>query len=94
MKVPESNGGKECEGEINEKDTCNSDACPIDCQWGTWDEWTTCTQSCGGGERERSRSEIQSELNGGKECEGNHTETKSCNEDSCPGNCELVNLFS
>ena len=58
----------------------------INCTWGSYGEWTTCTKPCGGGEKTRSRSEETPASNGGLECEGNSTERSSCNEDSCPGN--------
>ena len=58
----------------------------INCTWGSYGEWTTCTKTCGGGEKTRSRSEETSASNGGLDCEGNSTERSSCNEDSCPGN--------
>ena len=81
-----SNGGKKCQGTASEMDTCNKDPCPVDCVWGEYGEWTTCTKSCGGGEKTRSRPKATEASNGGKECQGESTKTVICNQNRCPGN--------
>ena len=40
----------ECEGDDEETETCNAEACP---SWTEWTPWTQCTQSCGGGTRKK-----------------------------------------
>jgi len=55
---------------------------PVDCQWDTWNDWDTCTASCGGGGQARSRTYTEAQ-NGGAECPGMGEETQSCNEDVC-----------
>lgn len=52
-------------------------------EWGQWSGYSTCTKSCGGGSQMRSRQ--CSVRNGGKECEGDQTTTRACNEQLCPG---------
>ncbi len=47
--------------------TCNTEACPIDCN-GTWSEYT-CSASCGGGTESRTFSRTVVPANGGKTCE-------------------------
>jgi len=75
VETQEANGGNPCkEEDKSESEECNSQDCPIDCQWGPFGEWTTCTKSCGGGEKTRSRSKETSAENGGKECLGNGTD--------------------
>ena len=93
VETPESNGGNPCNEDTSQTESCNSQDCPIDCQWGPYGEWTNCTKSCGGGEKTRSRSVETPEANGGKECPGNEADTSSCNEHSCPGNYVHMALF-
>ena len=71
----------------------------MDCEYYEWSEWSTCSVSCGGGVKLRSRLIKIHELNGGKPCnksslDGNHryqqipsdtnTEKTVCNTDVCP----------
>ena len=84
--TPSSNGGRDCTGEGTETKTCNNTACPIDCKWGPYGDWSPCSRTCGEGEKSRSRSEAVPASNGGKECLGNATEIIVCNEEVCKGN--------
>jgi len=62
----------------------SNEASPVDCQWGAYGEWSNCTKECGGGEKTRTRNEATPASNGGQECEGNSTETETCNQEECP----------
>ena len=57
----------------------------MDCEWGSYSEWSSCTVSCGGGEKSRTRAVATAASNGGQDCEGEATETMVCNEAACPG---------
>ena len=48
--------------------TCNTEACPIDCN-GTWSEYTTCSASCGGGAQSRTFTRTVAPAHGGSTCE-------------------------
>ena len=61
----------------------------VDCVWGAWSVWETCSVTCGGGTQERNRTISQPALNNGTDCVGNDTESKSCNNNGCPGNAEI-----
>ena len=83
-----SNGGKDCNGEVKETTSCNTNACPVDCRWGVFGRWSSCSKSCGGGVKTRSRSKLTLASNGGRECEGVSSETNSCSTQTCPVDCK------
>lgn len=56
----------------------------VDCTWASWNSWSICTNSCGGGTRTKNRTKFVTEAYGGT-CQGNATETQVCNEQKCPG---------
>ena len=57
----------------------------VNCQWGEWGDFTSCSKTCGGGEQSRNRTVSQEAMNGGAPCVGSYTNTQTCNEDGCPG---------
>ena len=85
VEIPASNGGKACEGEDTEIVPCNTKGCPVNCEWGPYGEWSSCSKTCGEGEKYRTRLVSQPASNDGQPCEGEATETMSCNETQCPG---------
>ena len=60
----------------------------VDCTWATWNSWSACNKSCGGGTRTKSRTKSVTEANGGT-CSGTLTKTEACNDQDCPGKTEL-----
>lgn len=79
-----ANGGQECEGESTNFRDCNTQKCPIPCEWTPWGEWDTCTKTCGGGMQGRVRSVLQKERYGGKPCEGDPQQMQGCSMQACP----------
>ena len=57
----------------------------VNCTWGAWSAWETCSVTCGGGTQERNRTVSQPALYNGTDCVGNDTETQICNTNGCPG---------
>eukprot|EP00731_Ephydatia_muelleri_P037858 Em0582g1a len=47
--------------------------------WGSWSSWTTCSQTCNGGVRTRTRV-----CEGGSNCVGSNIDTEQCNTAACP----------
>ena len=86
-------GGKLCVGSVVEERSCNTDPCPVDCEWEEWSEWSTCSASCEGGVESRSRAYKQIALHGGKECNGSNFEQRQCNQHKCPGEEHLKFTF-
>ena len=61
----------------------------MDCLMSEWSEWTTCDKSCGGGSQVRTREILQEPtVSGGIQC-GPTSESRDCNTDPCPIDCEV-----
>ena len=50
--------------------------------WGSWTSWSSCTATCGGGQRTRQRICTPGE---GADCYGTIEHKGICNSISCPG---------
>ncbi|VDH92906.1 Hypothetical predicted protein [Mytilus galloprovincialis] len=81
-----ANGGASCIGSANEIQVCNEGACPpVNGNWGSWSDFTSCSVSCGGGTQARIRScDDPVPESGGIYCMGSSTESESCNDEKCP----------
>ena len=82
--TPASNGGKPCEGNSTQWKYCNAQACDIDCEWGPWSAWSTCSKTCGWGVKSISREVAKPAISGGKPCEGPGVKREACNQQACP----------
>ncbi len=61
---------------------------PRDCIWAEWQQWSTCSESCAGGTRTKTRMKSETENVAGS-CAGNSTETEICNQQECSGKVPL-----
>ena len=60
----------------------------VDGGFSTWSEFGSCSKSCGGGIETRHRKcNNPKPQNGGKNCAGALSESRSCNNELCPGKC-------
>ncbi|NP_001011066.1 complement factor properdin precursor [Xenopus tropicalis] len=84
-------GGRYCEGPDTRQQMCNTKVgCPVDGTWSQWQPWSpcarlqediTCTKKVGTQSRKR---ECEGDKFGGKWCESNHRESRSCyNAEGC-----------
>ncbi|XP_060579908.1 A disintegrin and metalloproteinase with thrombospondin motifs adt-1-like [Ruditapes philippinarum] len=88
-------GEQVCEGESTEIKDCTITECPVDGQFGFWGYWSECNQNCGGGSRTRTRScNNPTPANGGKDCEGDKSQSELCNEQQCAGDYGLWSVWS
>jgi len=84
-------GGEGCQMKLEEARACRDNfgaplpACPVvDCVWGLWSDWSSCSCKCDGGMRTRDRHIIQSPQVGGAPCKvWNKEETEPCNTQKC-----------
>eukprot|EP00397_Hematodinium_sp_SG-2012_P001783 GEMP01001788.1.p1 GENE.GEMP01001788.1~~GEMP01001788.1.p1 ORF type:complete len:780 (+),score=159.43 GEMP01001788.1:951-3290(+) len=79
-------GGKPCKDDLQEVRGCNLQECTraLDCMWGEWDKWDTCSAECGGGQRTRYRHIKRMPAHGGNPCAArDNVEIGGCNEQPC-----------
>ena len=55
-----------------------------DCEWDSWQPWSSCTKTCEGGTKQRGRTKLQEESCGGTACLGNSIDQMDCNTQCCP----------
>jgi hypothetical protein len=79
------------DGQVQNTDTVNialtrsETATPINGGWSAWSSYGSCSATCGGGTQTRTRTCTNpSPANGGADCTGGSSETRSCNTESCP----------
>ena len=77
-------GGSNCTGNSTRDQPCNTNCCPVDCQWGQWTEWGDCSLTCGGGTRMATRGYKQEAECSGSKCVGYSTRNQACNKNGCP----------
>ena len=58
--------------------------CVVDCKWNAWNPGT-CTKTCGGGTKTKTRTKKVSASHDGKDCEGPSSVEENCNVQKCPG---------
>ncbi|XP_071953956.1 SCO-spondin-like isoform X2 [Antedon mediterranea] len=79
--------GDFCEGEPFEEIDCNINGCPVNGAWTLWSEWSSCSVTCAGGTRDRTRTCTNPATAwGGIPCpEDDETQqSETCNMFPCP----------
>ncbi|XP_038044114.1 semaphorin-5A-like isoform X2 [Patiria miniata] len=79
-------GNTQCTGESYQHQSCSGyTECPVDGGWSCWSEWSDCSESCGEGLHQRTRTCTNPiPAHGGRECEGPETVTEMCSVSECP----------
>jgi len=76
-----------CESGCKMSDECMNQPA-VDCKYSDWSAWTSCTATCGSGQRSRERRVVQPPTGNGTRCIGALSETGGCNNSACPGECD------
>ncbi|XP_069698018.1 hemicentin-1-like isoform X2 [Periplaneta americana] len=83
-------GGKECIGPDMDFKDCNLHKCPVNGDWSIWSEWSSCSVSCGHGNKRRFRTCTNpAPQYKGSPCKGENLQIEKCMARSC-GNIPLV----
>eukprot|EP01013_Petalomonas_cantuscygni_P015357 TRINITY_DN3164_c0_g1_i1.p1 TRINITY_DN3164_c0_g1~~TRINITY_DN3164_c0_g1_i1.p1 ORF type:complete len:6949 (+),score=1286.42 TRINITY_DN3164_c0_g1_i1:147-20993(+) len=72
--------------DTNRNVTCNDDPCPVDCEVSAWGSWGDCSEPCGPGKKDRTRTVTTEAANGGVECPA-LTDEADCITTWCPPSC-------
>jgi len=79
-----AHGGAACEGPVEDERACNTNECPVNGKWGSYGSYGSCSKTCGGGSKSRSRScNNPAPKNGGAQCSGSATQSATCNTQAC-----------
>ena len=62
----------------------------VDCKWGEWEAWESCSATCGIGMRQRSRYFDEMAMHGGKNCTGESTDAQMCSAGPCQSNAHIL----
>jgi len=84
--TPAQNGGTAC-GPTGEVRDCNAQSCGVNCEYSDWSAYGTCTASCGGGVRVRTRNITVPSIPPGIACTEALVEVATCNTSPCPVDC-------
>ncbi|XP_061163025.1 A disintegrin and metalloproteinase with thrombospondin motifs adt-1-like [Saccostrea echinata] len=77
--------GLNCSGNFVEYVLCHTSPCLVHGQFGSWEEWSSCSSTCLGGTQSRVRKCYHSyPCNGDHNCTCVFSESKSCNSYKCP----------
>lgn len=66
---------------------CNTQPCPINCNYNSWTPFTDCTLSCGVGMQQRTRTTPHTGAYGGSRSCHHLLEARQCNLHACPIDC-------
>ena len=81
------NGGALC-GVTSQDIGCDEGLCPVNCTFTSWQAFSPCTRSCGGGTHLHKRTVIQAAVSTGTVCPSMVVSVE-CNSHECPVDCVM-----
>jgi hypothetical protein len=89
VKQEAGEGGRACAGDLKNAEGCQSAVCAEqDCVWGAWEDWSTCSRTCGGGQKHRGRQIVTPPRFGGTTCSAKiKDQIGACSTQSCDNLC-------
>ena len=88
VNTPAKYGGAPCSSSTQTRG-CTGPPCPVDCVMGEWGSWSECSETCGSGTQDRTRTIVTQAANDGTACPSNLTQTQTCNTQPCPVDCVM-----
>lgn len=85
--VQPQHNGQVCP-ELSQYVVCNTQPCPVDCEYSPWQNNGTCSATCGGGKQLQTRTVTKNAEYGGT-CDGSLSQEIDCNTQPCPINCQV-----
>ena len=76
-------GSRVCTEVEEDRQDCQTNLCPLDCQLSVWADWSACSRSCGLGVRTRLRNITRPAENWGAACPSNLSEEETCEVEEC-----------
>lgn len=91
---PASGNGKPCDlDSLTVVESCNLGDCRTSCEVSPWSDWSSCSRSCSGGVKTRTRTVTKQPTPGGLPCPSLQ-ESVPCNLHPCPQDCVLGDDYS
>ena len=90
VETPASGGGAACPV-LKENQSCNTAPC-VTCKTGPWGPWGSCSASCGGGAKTRSRT-VEKPAKGSL-CSEKREEKEDCNTNPCSKIAHLIRIIA
>jgi hypothetical protein len=84
--TPANSGGTACTAETTDSRNGNVHPCAADCTF-KWNDWFSCTKSCGAGKQTRDHNVVQATAHGGDEYPA--SEERVCHAQACPVDCSM-----
>ncbi|CAK0908074.1 unnamed protein product [Prorocentrum cordatum] len=94
VEKPPSQGGQPCAGGVKETRACGPDPQRVDCSFTAWQDWTSCSASCGTGRMSRLREVDAKAAHGGATCSDVLLQVTSCSGEECPSRDCKVSAWS
>lgn len=86
VNITEGHGGMACQTDPSQEEACPvTTACPMDCRFDKWGNFSDCNSTCGPGHKHATRILLEAENGGNGDCpEGEMEKKEDCESEACP----------